>query len=99
MVDDSQEIAKLKAQIAKLDARVEELSSVLSRRMNTSMGMDQLLKQHLNLHDADLAQAFERIFNLEVKVFPNLVRDMDQLYRVIGETPDKKPNPLDQRKK
>jgi hypothetical protein len=99
MSDVDREIGKLKAQIAKLEARLNQQSTVLSRAMKTGRGCDETLMQFIDLHRSYIDEAFDHITNLERKVFPNLPRDMAALRKVIGDSKGSPLNPLDRRKK
>ena len=93
-----EEIAFLKEHSKKLEARVDLLESCLTRQIETAHGFDEALKRYCDKLDGELTDAFGRIKNIELKFFPNLASDLDQLHRVIGEPPPEKECPHERRK-
>ena len=92
---DAQEIALLKATVARLEARLAEMDEHNRRKMRALMGCDDILNKHRKAMGAELNDAFERIAHLELTLFPHLSRDIRHLYDVIGDQDTKAYNPLD----
>src|ERR1700684_40174 len=99
MTDSAHEIEKLKAQIKVLEGRLDKMSTESTRGQNAARECDEALKKFIDLHRRYIDEAFDRIMNIEVKIFPNLLRDINQVHDIIGDGEDKAINPLDHRKK
>ena len=91
------ELDTLRKEIAHLSAKVEALRSDIGRAVTLGSDSDELLHKRCRLLGRDLKEAFDRIINLELTVFPNLQQDMNDVYKAIGEGEDKADNPLDRR--
>jgi hypothetical protein len=88
---------ELTARIARLEAHIEELSVKLEKVARQQVDWDKIDAEHMKLIDRDLADAFERIKNIELKYFPNLASDILRLHEIIGEGEDRAYNELDHR--
>jgi predicted nucleic acid-binding Zn-ribbon protein len=95
MTNDDTEIADLKAKIADLEAQLTKLANKHQRDVKALMGCDDVLSKHRKAMNAELNDAFERIINLELTVFPHLSGDITRLNRLIGEGDQRAYNPLD----
>jgi molecular chaperone GrpE (heat shock protein) len=93
-----EKIKEQAAEIARLEARIEDLSSGLTRLAKVAREYDELLSRQSNMIEKSVEDAFARIVNLELKVFPNLAGDIDRLHGIIGDGDNKAYNPLDRRK-
>jgi len=72
----------------KLDTRFKEMDKDLSRAIKLFGSYDEdLWKAVLRVGD-QVSDAFLRIKNIELKFFPNLGRDIDKLYDIIGDPGD-----------
>jgi predicted nucleic acid-binding Zn-ribbon protein len=91
------EIDTLRKEITVLSAKIEALRGDIQRVMTLAGDSDEALRKYCRLLDRDQKDAFDRIINLELTVFPNLQRDMNDVYKAIGEGEDKADNPLDRR--
>lgn len=91
-------IDELLAKIERLEQRLEAQAFDLQRLAKACMGYDEQLDRHCKIHDGQIADAYGRIINLELKVFPNLARDMAGLHDVIGDADGRADHPLDRRK-
>ena len=94
----SHEYDMLRKELERLSAKVDVLNANIERTVMSSSDADEVLRKHCWLLTRELKDAFERIINLELTVFPNLQKDMDQVYKTIGDGEDKLDNPLDRRK-
>ncbi len=95
MQNADEQIRQLEQRIAALEVRLGKLTDKQQRDVKALMGLDDVLDKHRKGIDADLTDAFDRIKNIEFTLFPNLIRDMRQLYRVIGDHEAKAFDPLD----
>ena len=95
---EEEKIKELTGQIAQLESRVNTLSDGLTRLSKVAREYDELLSRQSNMIEKSVEDAFARIINLELKVFPNLAGDIDRLQGIIGDSDDKAYNPLDRRK-
>src|ERR1700730_1894698 len=93
--DNQTQINTLKDEVVRLEARLEELAADYRKAVRALAGYDELLNKHCHLLDKELADAFGRIKNVELRIFPNLARDMTHLYDIMGDGEDKADNPLD----
>lgn len=91
------DVENLRQEIARLAAAVESLKSDLERAVTLADKSDELTQRHCRLLGRDLKDAFDRIINLELTVFPRLQQDVDAVYKITGEGDDKADNPLDRR--
>jgi hypothetical protein len=92
-----QRIEALEAGIQGLEARLDGLLKRLDKIAKFSHDYDLLQDKHLRILGRQQEDAFERIINLEVKFFPNLIKDIYRLHDIIGEGDNKAYNPLDWR--
>ena len=81
--DNQTQIDALKDKVARLEAKLEELAIDYRKAVRALASYDELLNKHCHLLDKELADAFERIKNVELRFFPNLTRDMTHLYDII----------------
>lgn len=85
--------------ISQLETAMAVFTEKLDKAVRHNSNMHRLNIQHRELIESDLVDAFERIKNIELKVFPNLAEDIIHLNDIIGEGNGKAWNPLDQRKR
>src|SRR5579862_177057 len=92
-------IAKLEAEVARLTEVVNE-SSEMRKKLGRFTGKVNALWEGFIEYRSErnkwFEDAFDRIMNLEMFVFPNLVRDLDSVHSIIGSDAPK--TPLDVRK-
>ncbi len=81
----------LTERLARLEARVERQARSLREYID-------IVARYVKDVDRDQQYAFERIINLELKVFPHLKGDIARLHAIIGDYHDKADQPLDRRK-
>jgi hypothetical protein len=91
---------EITARIARLEAAVEALTLKVEKQIKHNDGMHRLADRMHNRIDNSLADAFERIKNMELRLspnlVPNLVSDILRLHEIVP--PDGKAwNPLDYR--
>jgi hypothetical protein len=94
----SDEIQSLRELVAKLHARVDFLEKKHERAAKIACDCDELLTTYCDRLSADTTDAFGRIKNLELTVFPHLAADLDELHKVIGETDNQPECPQERRK-
>ena len=80
-----------------LTERVNRLDEGLAKCYEVLGGYITTLEKYVLAMDRDLADARDRIKNLELTVFPNLAKDIKQVHDIIGDSGDKSENPLDKR--
>lgn len=97
MTDNDQEIVLLKAIIAQLGTRLEQLAEQHRRDIKALLGCDDVLHKHRKAMQAEMRDAFERIAHLELTLFPHLSKAITHLNDVIGDQDTKAYNPLDYR--
>jgi hypothetical protein len=97
-------VKELLEKIDQLEAAVGALSKKLDALTRQEKDHGEITDEHLKLlsrvqktHHIALCNAFDRIQNIEVKLFPNLAADMLQVKNILGDGDDKVQNPLDQR--
>lgn len=90
---------KLVERIEALEERIKNTENDLARAVKVLGGFDDALRRHCELNSRDIADAFDRIINIEVKFFPNLADDIVDLHKIIGDGENKADNPLDHRKR
>lgn len=76
---------QLLARLARLEKRIDTLAVGMTRHVKTAREYDEALARQGGMASAEIRDAFERIINLELKVFPNLAGDIDQLHGIIGD--------------
>jgi len=91
-------IKELLDRIAGLESAIEALALKLNKEIKHNEQMDRLNTLLRKMTEDDVVDAFERITNIEFKIFPNLARDIRDLHRIIGWSDDNAWNPLDKRK-
>ena len=94
---DEPTIKQFTQRIAVLEAAVESLKEQLEKEVKHNANMDRLNSELRGLIEADVIDALERVKNIELKVFPNLVRDIIEVNKIIGTGDDNRWNPLDHR--
>jgi len=95
MTDERDDIRALRLKVADLEARLELLAEKQTRDVNALMDCDDILDKHRKVKDAELADAFDRIINLELHSFPHLATDIAELNRILGDGDEKVYNPFD----
>jgi len=98
MKNDTPRADELEGQIKRLEARFDKLASDLDRVVKIGSKFDETLGKRLDILSQGQQDVFERVKNLELKLFPNLSGDIMQVYNIIGEGDDKAYQPLDRRK-
>jgi len=94
---DELQTENLLAKISGLEARVEELTLKLEKVAKRQIAWNEIDTRRMRLVDLDLMDAFERIKNMEFKLFPHLARDIVRLYEITGPGEDQEYNSLDYR--
>ena|ERR1700722_2960565 len=96
---------ELLGKISQLEAVVEALAGKLESLARQEKANTEITDEHLKLihhvqdtHHAAFRNVFERLRNVEAKLFPNLAADIGALQNIIGGGEDKVLNPLDYRK-
>jgi hypothetical protein len=91
--------------ITRLETTVEALSKKLEKLTETEKGSYEIISERLKVikhgqqtHHIAFCNVFERLRNMEAKLFPNLAADMTAVKNIIGPDDDKVRNPLDHRK-
>jgi hypothetical protein len=87
----------LRKEIERLSAEVELLHQYIRQGADCMAKGDELGWRYCEYLERDVKNAFERIISLELTVFPNMQKDIDQIHTVIGEADNKVNNPLDRR--
>lgn len=95
MADHEIEIQLLKENVTRLEIRLAEMRGEFKRTFDWMIRYTDLLETHIKVLQAELTDAFEGLKSVELKLFPNLSRDMLRIYDIIGEGEDKAYNPLD----
>ena len=80
-----------------LTEKVDRIEEFLTKCYDVLGGYITTLEKYVLAVDRDLADARDRIKNLELTVFPNLAQDIKQVRDIIGDGGDKSENPLDKR--
>lgn len=96
---------ELLERISRLESSVKMLSQRLQKLARQQKDWDEIRGEHLKIidqvqltHYTALSNAFERIKNMEMKLFPNVAHDMADLKKIIGDGDGKVRNSLDHRK-
>lgn len=93
-----EQVAVLQTQVALLVQRLSSLETKVARRAASAVAFNDALMDDRATVASRIDHAFERIKGLEVSVFPNLLRDIETVHRIIrGDGVSVKPNPLDSR--
>jgi hypothetical protein len=92
-------IVRLESRTARLDAKLEALSTEFKKAVKVFADFDKLLMHHCKTHDTQFEDAWARIKNLEFSVFPNLARDIVDLQNIIGDDDSPASKQLDSREK
>jgi hypothetical protein len=95
MTDQEVEIHLLKENVARLEICLAEMREEFRRTISSLMRFGDLYDTRLKVLNNEMTDAFESIKSIELKIFPNLPRDMVRIYDIIGEGEDKAYNPLD----
>jgi hypothetical protein len=88
----------LRKEVARLSGEVELLHAHIRRGAELITSGDELGWRYCDLLQKDIKEIYDRLINLELTVFPNLQKDIDDVYRITGEGDLKRENPLDRRK-
>lgn len=91
------QIAAMTERVGALEQQLARLTHDLNRVVRVASDYDETLRRHTKLLQRNMEDAFGRIKNLELTVFPNLAADMVAVYDAIGDGEDKDDNPLDHR--
>jgi hypothetical protein len=92
-------LKELENQVKYLERRIEELALENKKMVKNFLDWDELyMERRLNLIERERADSLERIQNIEFKIFPNLIRDLDSLEDIIGVDENRRDNQLDRRK-
>lgn len=90
--------SSFKKLIEPLDQHIKAVEQDLHRLAKTTHDYNGLTEKHIALVERDVVDAFDRIKNMEFTIFPNLAKDIVDVYRITGEGENKAHNPLDHRK-
>lgn len=93
-----EDIKEMRREMAVIAAKLESLRQDCDRGVIGLTKCDEVIWKRCDLIDRDVKEIFDRVINLELTTFPNLQRDMDDVYRITGEGDPKRDNPLDSRK-
>lgn len=91
-------VADLMKKIELLEAGMETTRAKLDEEIKHNANMDRLNTELRKLIEKDVIDAFERIKNIELRLFPNLACDISEINKIIGEGENRAWNPLDHRK-
>ena len=92
-------IVRLEKQVAKIDEEFTRFFEIYSKAASGFGKFDELLMHHCNSHDRQFEEAWARIKNLELTVFPNLAHDITALNKIIPTGESDPENQLDTRNK
>lgn len=98
MFDGTGRLELLEVKFNSLEKRVEKLEKSLNRLGNMYVEYNELLNVQLKTIERDQEYLFERLKNLELKVFPHLAEGITHLHGIIGDGDDKANNPFDRRR-
>ena len=87
---------ELAAKLTRLEAAIEALTLKVDKQIRHNDAMHRLADRVHNRIDSSLADAFERIKNMELRLFPNLASDILRLHEIVPHD-GKAWNPLDYR--
>jgi len=87
---------EITTRIARLEAAIEALTLKVDKQIKHNDAMHRLADRVHNRIDSSLADAFERIKNMELRLFPNLASDILRLHEIVPHD-GKAWNPLDYR--
>jgi predicted nucleic acid-binding Zn-ribbon protein len=90
-------LAKDRADIKLLEGQLQKLAVKLDKIAKQQTDWDRLNSRRIKLIEEDQADAFSRLKNIELKLFPELASDIARLRNIIGGD-DKRHNGLDYRK-
>lgn len=94
---DAADLRAVKADLAHLSARVEELFQWKEKRDEVCLGQHETIYGFIDILDSNAEHIFERLLNLEKAVFPNLLQGLAELHPFIKNGDDKAHQPLDRR--
>jgi len=89
---------ELAEKLGELETVVRTLAEKLDQEIRHNANMDRLNTELRKLVENEVIDAFARIKNIELKLFPNLASDISHLNDVIGEGDGRAWNPLDHSK-
>jgi hypothetical protein len=95
MENGDEKIRQLEQKIASLEDRLAKLAEKQQRDVTALLGCEDIHDKHRKLLSAELEDAFQRIINIELTLFPRLPANIRHLNRVIGDQEPKAYNPLD----
>jgi hypothetical protein len=85
--------------LAEILIRIELLEQKLKNFGDHLFRLSENFMNHREEQSDKFRDAYDRIKNLEVAVFPNLFKDIESVHKIIGGTGvPKKNNPLDRKK-
>jgi len=84
--------------ISKLEALVGTLAVEIKKFARWMQDGDRLIIERIRIVERHQEDAFERIKNMELKLFPDLARDIIRLNDIVGDGENKADNPLDRGK-
>ena len=90
-------VTELLEKIAGLERTVVALALKLEKESNHTAAMFTLNTEIRTLIENEVMDAFERIKQIELTLFPNLAGDIVRLHRIVGEGDGRAWNPLDKR--
>jgi hypothetical protein len=90
-------LAKDHADIKLLEGQLQKLAVKLDKIAKQQTDWDRLNSRRIKLIEEDQDDAFSRLKNIELKLFPELASDIARLRNIIGGD-DKRQNGLDYRK-
>lgn len=88
-------IKLLEERVSILEVRLEKLTDKHQRDIKALLGCDDIQGKNGKIIWAELEDAFQRIMNIELKLFPQLPKAIRHLRKLIGDGEGKAYNPLD----
>lgn len=98
MSDNTPSTSAKDERIKTLEEQVEKLDNRLNRLAKVHVEYNELLDMQLKTIEQYQEDLFQRLKNIELKVFPHLAEGITHLRDIIGDGDDKVNNPLDRRR-
>jgi hypothetical protein len=97
MNDNDLKLRKLREDVTTLARRLQTLEQRVDKIARIGMKFDEANGRHCTRLQQGQDDAFDRITNLELAVFPDLARDIQDVHDIIGEGDNRANQPLDRR--
>jgi hypothetical protein len=88
----------LKESTSRFEKEIGRLEKSILRSIKSAHDFEEALVRSSGRNSRQLEDAFARIANIEMKYFPNLGPDLDQLHKIIGDTGPQAECPEERRK-